>query len=137
MRVARTVLLACTPLAALAVPATASVAPSVDTGVDALQPDLGGRVLPTLIVKDRRGLLIRGAKVRIRPTFWQHTLVVGTQAAKLTDAAGRVTFTLRLRAAKFNQRRWLFTVETASTPSAQATRTTSVRLPRLTPTRRR
>jgi hypothetical protein len=85
----------------------------------------------------RRGLTIRGAKVRIRPTFWQHTLVVGTQAAKLTDAAGRVTFTLSLRAAKFDRRRRLFTVETASTPSAQATRTTSVRLPRLTPTRRR
>jgi hypothetical protein len=95
------------------------------------------RIGVTLTVKDKRGLPIRGAKVRLRPAFWQHTLVVGTQAAKLTDGAGRVTFTLRLRASTFNQRRRLFTVETATTPSAHATRTTSVRLPRLTPARRR
>ena len=90
------------------------------------------RISVTLTVHDNRGLLIHGAKVRIRPAFWQNSLVVGTPAAKLTDASGRVTFTLKLRAAKFNQRRRLFTVATALTPSAHATRTTSVRLPRLT-----
>jgi hypothetical protein len=95
------------------------------------------RISVTLTLKDKRNLLISGAKVRIRPAFWQNRLVVGTPAAKLTNASGQVTFVLRLRAAKFNQRRRLFTVATASTPSAQATRTTSVRLPRLTPPRTR
>jgi hypothetical protein len=90
------------------------------------------RISVTLTVKDKRGLLIHGANVRIRPVFWQNSLVVGTPAAKLTDTSGRVTFTLNLRAPKFNQRRRLFTVATALTPSAHVTRTTSVRLPRLT-----
>jgi len=89
------------------------------------------RISVTLLVKDKRGLLIRGAKVRIRAAAFQHSLVLGTQLPKTTNAAGRVTFVLRLRAAKFSQRRRLFTVKTALTPSAQTTRTTSVRLPRL------
>jgi hypothetical protein len=90
------------------------------------------RISVILTIKDKRGLLIHGAKVRIRPAFWQNSLVVGTPAAKLTDTSGRVTFTLKLRAAKFNQRRRLFTVATALTSSAHVARTTSVRLPRLT-----
>jgi hypothetical protein len=90
----------------------------------------------TLTVRDKRGLLIHGAKVRIRPVFWQNAFVVSTPAARISDASGRVTFTLRLRASKFSGRRRFFTVETAITPSAQATRTTSVRVPRLSATLR-
>ncbi len=90
------------------------------------------RISVMVTVTDKRGLLIRGAKVRIRPASFQHSFVLGTQMAKTTSASGRATFTLRLRVAKFNQRRRLFTIATALTPSAQTTRTTSVRLPRLT-----
>jgi hypothetical protein len=89
------------------------------------------RISMTLVVKDKRGLLIRGAKVRVRPASFQHNYVLGSQPARVTNTSGRVTFTLKLRAAKFKQPRRLFTVATATTPTAQASRTTSVRLPRL------
>lgn len=89
------------------------------------------RVTVTVTVKDNRGLLIRGAKVAVKPAAAQHKLVLGKHAAKRTNNAGRVTFVLRLRAAKFLHGRRLYTVETARTPSAHASRTTSVRVPRL------
>lgn len=89
------------------------------------------RVALVITVKDNRGLLIRGAKVAVRPAAFQHKLVRGKHAAKRTNKAGRVTFVLRLRAAKFLHRRRLYTVETARTPSAHTRRTTSVRVPRL------
>ncbi len=90
------------------------------------------RIRVTLTVKDRRGLLIRGAKVGIRAAKYQHRLVLRTPGAKRTNRFGKVSFTLRLRAAKFTHARKLHTVATATTPSAKASRTTSVRLPRLT-----
>ena len=85
----------------------------------------------TLAVKDKRGLLIRGAKVRIRAASFQHDFVLGTQTTKTTKRTGACRSRFKLRVAKFNQRRRLFTVATALTPSAQTSRTTSVRLPRL------
>lgn len=90
------------------------------------------RIGVTLAVKDKRGLLIRGAKVRIRATSFQHDFVLGTQTTKATGASGTVSFTFKLRVAKFKHRQRLFTVTTALTPSAKTVRTTSVRLPRLT-----
>jgi hypothetical protein len=89
------------------------------------------RIRVTLTVKDKRGLLIRGAKVGIRAAKYQHLLVVHAPAAKHTNKAGKVTFTLRLRAAKFTHARKLHTVATAATPSAKTSRGTLVRLPRL------
>jgi hypothetical protein len=90
------------------------------------------RIRVTFTIKDKRGLLIQGAKVRIRAARIQHRLVVRTPAAKRTSRAGKVTFTLHLRAAKFSRHRRLHTVATASTPSAKTTRATSIRVPRLT-----
>jgi hypothetical protein len=89
------------------------------------------RIGVTITVKDRRGLLIRGAKVRIGAAKFQHRLVVRTPRAKLTNRNGKVKFTLRLRASRFTHRRRLHTVATAATPSAKTHRTTSIRLPRL------
>jgi hypothetical protein len=94
------------------------------------------RIVVSLTVRDKRGLLIRGAKVRIRAASFEHDFVLGTQAAKTTNPNGVVSFTLKLRVAKFNRPERLFTVATALTPSAQTTRTTSVRLPRLTAKRK-
>lgn len=95
------------------------------------------RIGVTLVVKDKRGLFIRGAKVRIRAASFQHDFVLGTQTTKSTSANGRVSFSFKLRATKFKQRQRLFTVTTALTPSAKTVRTTSVRLPRLTAAKRR
>ena len=89
------------------------------------------RIRVTLTVKDKRGRFVEGAKVGIRAAKFQHRLVVRTPAAKHTNKAGRVTFTLRLRAASFTHSRRLHTVATAATPSAKTTRGTLVRLPRL------
>jgi hypothetical protein len=89
------------------------------------------RIRVTLTVKDRLGRFIQGAKVGIRAAKFQHRLVVGTPAAKHTNRAGKVTFTLRLHAARFTHSRKLHTVATAATPSAKTTRGTLVRLPRL------
>jgi len=90
------------------------------------------RIGVTLAIKDKRGLLIRGAKVRIRAASFQHDFVLGTQTTKTTGANGTVSFAFKLRVTKFKQRQRLFTVATALTPSAKTVRTTSVRLPRLT-----
>ena len=89
------------------------------------------RIGVTLAVKDKHGLFIRGAKVRIRAASFQHDFVLGTQTTKTTGANGTVSFTFKLRVTKFKQRQRLFTVATALTPSAKTSRTTSVRLPRL------
>ena len=90
------------------------------------------RIHVTLTVTDKHGLLIRGAKVRIRAAKVQHQLVVRTPAAKRTNRVGQVTFTLRLQAARFTHQRRLHTVATAVTPSARTKRATSIRVPRLT-----
>jgi hypothetical protein len=84
------------------------------------------RMRMIVTVRDSRGLLIQGAKIIVR----------GTKAGRLTrhprtavsGKQGRATVFLSLRRAAFGKR--LFTVTVASTPSAKAKKTTSVRIPR-------
>jgi hypothetical protein len=95
------------------------------------------RIRVTLTVKDKQGRFIQGAKVGIRAAKFQHRLVVHTPTAKLTNKSGKVTFTLRLRAARFTYSRKLHTVATAATPPAKAALSTSIRLPRLATTAKR
>jgi hypothetical protein len=81
------------------------------------------RMIVTL--KDARGLLIHGAKVRVQAK--------GRKLAKrpritLSGPRGRATIVLRLRRSAFGKR--LFTVTSARTPSAKALRKTSVPVPR-------
>jgi hypothetical protein len=95
------------------------------------------RIRVTLTVKDKRGRFIQGAKVGIRAAKFQHRLVVRTPTAKRTNKSGKVTFTLRLRAASFTQRRKLHTIATAATRTAKTARSTSIRLPRLATTAKR
>jgi hypothetical protein len=90
------------------------------------------RITMTVTVKDKHGLLIQGAKIRVRAATFQNSLIRGGQQAKTTNSKGTTTFTLPLRAGKFVSKRRLFTVTTATTPSATTHRTTSVRIPQLT-----
>lgn len=89
------------------------------------------RITMTVTVKDNHGLLIRGAKLRVRAATFQNSLILGGQQVRTTSTKGVATFTLRLRAAKFTSKRRLFTVTTATTPSATKQRETSVRIPQL------
>jgi hypothetical protein len=94
------------------------------------------RITMTVTVKDKRGLLIRGAKLRVRAAAFQNSLIRGGQQTTTTNAKGTATFTLPLRAGKFVSKQRLFTVTTATTPSATTHRTTSVRIPQLTKPRK-
>lgn len=81
------------------------------------------RMIVTL--KDARGLLVHGGKVRVQAR--------GRKLAKrarvaLSGPRGRATIVLRLRRSAFGKR--LFTVTSASTPSAKARKKTSVPVPR-------
>jgi hypothetical protein len=95
------------------------------------------RIRVTLTVKDKQGRFIQGAKVGIRAARYQHRLVVRTPTARFTNKSGKVTFTLRLSAARFTHSRKLHTVASAATPTAKTTRSTSVRVPKLTTTAKR
>jgi hypothetical protein len=90
------------------------------------------RITMTVTVKDDHGLLIRGAKLRVRAAAFQSTLIRNGQQTKTSNAKGTTAFTLTLRAGKFTNARRLFVVATASTPKATARRTTSIRIPKLT-----
>jgi len=85
------------------------------------------RISMIVTVKDRRGYLVRDAIVTARAKS-ARSLRAGTNA-KLSSKIGRATFVLRLRLARFGKR--LFVIARAKTPSAQAHKTTSVRLPKL------
>jgi hypothetical protein len=77
-------------------------------------------------VKDRRGLLVRGAKLGVRAV--KARLLVRQPKAGVTGPKGRATFVLRLRAAAFGKR--LVVVSLARTPRAKAVRKTAVLVPR-------
>jgi hypothetical protein len=85
------------------------------------------RVSMIVTVKDRRGYLVRDAIVTVRGKA-ARSLRAGTNA-KLSNKIGRATLVLRPRLARFGKR--LFVIARAKTPSAQAHKTTSVRLPKL------
>jgi hypothetical protein len=81
----------------------------------------------TVTVKDRRGYLVRDVIVSVRGRS-AGSLRPGT-GNKLSSKTGRATFILRPRLNRFGKR--LFVIAGAKTPSAQAHKTTSVRLPKL------
>jgi hypothetical protein len=79
-----------------------------------------------ITIKDRRGLLIKGAKISVRSTKagrLSHRPKMHTSGRK-----GRATFTLRLRKAAFGKR--LIIVTLAKTPKAKATKKSAVSVPR-------
>lgn len=82
------------------------------------------RVIVT--VKDSRGLLVQGAKIIVRGT--KAGRLARHPRTTLSGKQGRATVFLRLRQAAFGKR--LFTITVASTPSAKAKKTTSIRIPR-------
>ncbi len=86
------------------------------------------RISMIVTVKDRRGYLVRDAIVTARGKS-ARSLRAGTGGAKLSSKIGRATFVLRPRLARFGKR--LFVIARAKTPSTQAHKTTSVRLPKL------
>ena len=85
------------------------------------------RLRIVITVKDRRGLLVRGAKVSVRSA--RARSVIGRARVKSSNKNGQTAFILRLRKAAFGKRFVL--VATAKTPKAKASRRSSVRLPRL------
>jgi hypothetical protein len=84
------------------------------------------RVRMTVIVKDSRGLLVRGAKVTVRSKA-AGRLTRRTQA-KASGKLGRAIFVLRIKPRMLGRRLVMVTV--ARTPTTKAAKTTSVRLAR-------
>jgi hypothetical protein len=77
-------------------------------------------------VKDRRGLLIQGAKISVAST--KAGRLSHRPKMHLTGRKGRATFTLRLRQAAFGKR--LIVVTLAKTPKAKAIKRSAVIVPR-------
>jgi hypothetical protein len=84
------------------------------------------RMRMIVTVKDKRGLLIRGASVRVR-SLYARRLAVNPRVKK-TNKVGQIAFLLKTRKAALGKR--LVMVTLAQTPSAKATKRTSVRLPK-------
>jgi hypothetical protein len=76
-------------------------------------------------VKDRRGLLIKGAKISVRST--KAGRLSHRPKMQLSGRKGQATFTLRLRKAAFGKR--LIVITVAKTPRAKATKKSSVSVP--------
>jgi hypothetical protein len=84
------------------------------------------RVRMIVTVRDRRGLLIRGAKISVRAA--KAGRLLRKPKTSSSGPKGRATFVLRLRPAAFGKR--LVIVGLAKTPHAKATRRTAVLVPR-------
>ena len=84
------------------------------------------RLRMTVTVKDRRGRLVRGAKITVRET--RAGRLVRRARTSSSGPRGRATFVLRLRPAAYGKRLVLVTV--AKTPRAKAVRRSAVRVPR-------
>jgi hypothetical protein len=85
------------------------------------------RIRMVVTVKDRRALVVRGARVTVRSA--QTGRLIGGAKLKKTNRSGQAGFVLHLRRRAFGKR--LVVVTTAKTPKAQAVKRSSVRLPRL------
>lgn len=83
------------------------------------------RVRMIVTLKDARGLLVRGATIRVQARG--HRLAK-RPLVKRSGPRGRATIVLRLRKTAYGKR--LFTTTVAKTASAKARKTTSVPLPR-------
>jgi hypothetical protein len=82
------------------------------------------RIRMIVTVRDRRGLLVRGATIRV--TAKGHKLAKRPRATR-SGAKGRATIALRLRPSAYGKR--LVTVTLAKTPRAKARKTSAVRVP--------
>jgi hypothetical protein len=82
-------------------------------------------------VKDRRGLLIQGAKISVRST--KAGRLSHRPTMHLSGRKGQATFTLRLRKAAFGKR--LIVITLAKTPRAKAAKRSAVIVPRARTTR--
>jgi hypothetical protein len=84
------------------------------------------RLRMIVTVRDRRGLLVRGAKITVRPA--KAGRLVRKPKTSKSGRNGQATFVLRLRAAAFGKR--LVVVTLARTPRATVSRKTAVLVPR-------
>ncbi len=91
------------------------------------------RLRVVVTVKDRRGLLIRNASVSVRSRYARR--IVRNPRAKKTNRVGQAAFLLRARDRAFGKRLVILTV--AKTPTAKASKASSVRIPRRKPAARR
>ena len=87
------------------------------------------RLRVVVTVKDRRGLLIRNASVSVRSRYARR--IVRNPRAKKTNRVGQAAFLLRARDRAFGKRLVILTV--AKTPTAKASKASSVRIPRRKP----
>jgi len=91
-----------------------------------------GKVTMIVTVKDRRGLLVRGAKVRIRGVARTVFLTLKGAQTKTTSKIGRATFTIKLNKRVLTSRlktKRFVVASIASTPNASTSLVTSFRLP--------
>lgn len=84
------------------------------------------RLRIVVTVKDRRGLLIRNASVSVRSRYARR--IVRNPRAKKTNRVGQAAFLLRARNRAFGKR--LVILAVAKTPTAKASKASSVRIPR-------
>jgi hypothetical protein len=84
------------------------------------------RMRMIVTVKDKRGLLIRGASVRVRSLYARR--LIANPKVKKTNKVGAIAYLLKPRKAAFGKR--LVMVTLAQTPSAKVTKRTNVRLPK-------
>jgi hypothetical protein len=85
------------------------------------------RLRMVVTVRDRQNRLIRGATISVRSKFARR--IVRNPRAKKTNKVGQAAFLMRARNRAFGKR--LVMVTLAKTPSAKATKSSSVRMPRL------
>ena len=83
------------------------------------------RVRMVVTIKDKRGVIVRGARVTVKSA--RTGRVVGAAKVKGTNKKGQTSFVLRMRSKAFGKR--VVIVTTAKTPSAKASKRTSVRVP--------
>ncbi len=91
-----------------------------------------GKVTMIVTVKDRRGLLVRGAKARIRGVARTVFLTLKGAQTKTTSKIGRATFTIKLNKRVLTSRlktKRFVVASIASTPNASTSLVTSFRLP--------
>lgn len=83
------------------------------------------RLRMVVTIKDRRGLLVRGATVSVRSRYARR--IVRNPRAKKTNKVGQAAFLLRARDRTFGKR--LLMVTLAKTRTAKASKASSVRIP--------
>ncbi|HEV3478654.1 MAG TPA: hypothetical protein VG144_04315 [Gaiellaceae bacterium] len=85
------------------------------------------RLRMVVTIRDRRGLLIRGATIRVRSKYARR--IVRNPRVKKTNRVGQAAFLMRARNRAFGKR--LLMVTLAKTPTAKASKASSVRIPKL------